>query len=399
MTTVEPTGSAPGLVDRAMKILFQPGAEWDRIKGERTSLGSLLMGYILPLVVLSAACGVIGMSLIGVGMFGVSVKVPIVQAVVSGVLQVVFTLVAVFLLGLLINALAPTFGSTQDPSQANKLAAYSMTAGLLAGVFTIFPPIAILGILGLYSLVLLYIGLPRLMNTPADKRVGYFVTILIIWIVGALVIGWAVGAARMALPGMGIPGLAANAPSAAGDARITLPGGVTIDANEADKAAKQMEQALAGAQSGGGAPIDVARLSALLPAQLPGGYTKEESSSGSSGAMGMNVGTAEATYVRGESRITLSIVDMGAMSGIAGMAAAMGVQSSRETADGYERTQTVNGRMITEEVDRSAQTAHYQVVTTNRITVSAQGSSATIEEVRAAVDAVLGPAEALARAG
>ncbi|MBL8550375.1 MAG: YIP1 family protein [Hyphomonadaceae bacterium] len=403
MTVVEPAGGgAPGIVDRAKNILFQPGSEWDRIKGENTPLASLLTGYILPLAALSAICGVIGMSIFGYGMFGISVKVPIVSAVVTGAVQVCLTMLGVFLLGLLINALAPSFGSTADQGQANKLAAYSMTASLLAGVFTIFPPIAILGILGLYSLGLLYMGLPRLMNTPADKRVGYFATILIIWIVGALVIGWAIGAARMAIPGAGLGGFAFNHPAAApatDDVTIKLPGGVTINSGEAEKAAKQMEQALAGAQvEGGGKAIDVAALSALLPASLPGGFTRTETSSGSGGMGGFNIGNAEAIYTRGDSRLTLTVTDTGAAGALAGLAAAANVQSSRQTATGYERTQTVNGRMVTEEVDTSARTAHYQVMSTNRIMVSAQGSNVTIEEAQGAVNSVLGPAEALARA-
>jgi hypothetical protein len=53
--------------------------------------------------------------------------------------------------------------------------------------------------------------------------------------------------------------------------------------------------------------------------------------------------------------------------------------------------------MVTEEVNRSANSAHYQVVTTNRIAVDANGSNVTIDEVKAAVASVLGPAEALAR--
>jgi hypothetical protein len=410
MSVVEPSGSTQGLIDRARNILFQPGAEWDRIKSEQTPLPALLTGYVLPLAALSAVCGIIGMSIFGVGFgfgpFGVTVHVPIVTAIVEGVLRVIMTMVGVWLLGLLINALAPNFGSTPDQAQAFKLSAYSATAGLLAGVFMLFPPLAPLGILGLYSLALLYIGLPRLMGTPEDKRVGYFITIVIIWIVGAIVIGWVVAMARFAMPGMGMPGFGMHAPAASSsdNVRVTLPGGnVTIDTQKAEEAAKQMEQAFGGAAAGGGAaqvkPIDLTRLSALLPDALPGGFAKTESSSGSGGMAGMNVGNVEAVYTRGDSRITLTITDMGAAGAFAGMAAAMNIQQSRETASGYEHTQTVDGRVVTEEVDREAHTAHYQVVTTNRVAVSAEGANVAVEDVRAAVNAVMGPAEAIGRAG
>jgi hypothetical protein len=89
--------------------------------------------------------------------------------------------------------------------QAHKLAAYGSTAGFLAGVFTIFPPLSILGLVGLYSLYLLYVGLPKLMKTPEDKRVGYFVTILLVAIVCWIVIGMVMGSVRAAMGGIATP--------------------------------------------------------------------------------------------------------------------------------------------------------------------------------------------------
>jgi hypothetical protein len=43
-----------------------------------------------------------------------------------------------------------------DETAAMKLAVYSPTAAWLAGVFAILPPLAILGILGLYSLYIFW---------------------------------------------------------------------------------------------------------------------------------------------------------------------------------------------------------------------------------------------------
>lgn len=188
--TVDPTqAGAPNLVDRAMNILLKPQSEFEKIAGEPADLNKLYMGYVLPLVALSAICAFVGLSLIGITMFGVTVKVPLVAGLVGAVLRVVMGLVGVYVLAIITNALAPNFGSQQDIGQAHKLSAYGSTAGFLAGVFAIFPPLAMLGILGLYSLALMYIGLPRLMKTPDDKRIGYLATVIVIAIVLWLVIG------------------------------------------------------------------------------------------------------------------------------------------------------------------------------------------------------------------
>jgi hypothetical protein len=203
----EPGGAAT-LLNRVRNILLHPTAEWDRIKGEQTSLQSLLVGYVLPLSALAALCGFIGMAFIGVSTgLGPSFRFPLQIALGSAIVSVVLALVMVWVMGLIINAIAPSFGAAQDQMQANKLAAYFPTAFWVASVFQIFPVISILSLAGFYSFYLLFVGLPRLMNVPEDKKVGYFITILVIGLLAALVIGMAAGAVqRMAAPSA-MPGM------------------------------------------------------------------------------------------------------------------------------------------------------------------------------------------------
>ncbi|MGE0830111.1 MAG: Yip1 family protein [Hyphomonadaceae bacterium] len=203
MSVIE--GGAPNLIDRAKNILLQPKAEWDKIKGEQTGLQALITGYVLPLAALAAICGFIGMAFIGVPMPWGTIRIPIATAAGSAILQVVLACAWVWVLGQIINAIAPSFGSTQDTGQAYKVAAYSGTASLLAGVFAIFPPLAWLGLVGLYSLYLLWVGLPKLMNTPEDKKVGYFATVLVIAILGAIVLVIILSSVqRMGMPAGGV---------------------------------------------------------------------------------------------------------------------------------------------------------------------------------------------------
>lgn len=202
MTTVEPS-AAPNLFERVKNIILTPAAEWERIKGEQTSLQQLLIGYVLPLVALAAICAFIGWAFVGIPTGFGTIRLPLTTAIGSAVVQVVLGLASVWALGLIINAIAPSFGSTPDQGQANKVAAYFGTPSWLAGVFAIFPPIAILSIVGLYSLYLLYVGLPKLMNTPEDKKVGYFATVLVIAILVFFVIGIA-AASVQSIMGVGV---------------------------------------------------------------------------------------------------------------------------------------------------------------------------------------------------
>ena len=88
-------------------------------------------------------------------------------------------IVSVFVLSLIINALAPT-SAAEEQRQAFKVAVYSYTPAWIAGVLQILPLLGILAILaGLYGLYLLYLGLPQLMKCPQDKAIGYTVVVVV----------------------------------------------------------------------------------------------------------------------------------------------------------------------------------------------------------------------------
>jgi len=177
------------LVARAKGILLSPRNEWAKIDGEPATTGSLLVDYAAPLAAIPAIAGFVGTSLLGYNVLGLSYRVPIVRGLVAAIVQYVLTLVGVFVLGLIVDALAPSFGGTRSQIQALKVSVYSSTAAWIAGVFMLVPALSPLSIVGLYSLYLLYLGLPILMKAPADRAIGYTVVSIIAAIVVYAVIG------------------------------------------------------------------------------------------------------------------------------------------------------------------------------------------------------------------
>jgi Yip1 domain. len=137
------------LVARAKAILVTPKQEWTVIDPEPLKITELLIGYVLPLAAIGPIARFIGWSVLGLGGFRMSIGWGISQAIVSFVLAVV----GVFVLAWVMKALAPSFGSTPDMSQAVKLSAYSMTAVWVASILYILPALSILAAIGgLYSL-------------------------------------------------------------------------------------------------------------------------------------------------------------------------------------------------------------------------------------------------------
>jgi Yip1 domain. len=181
-------------VNRIKNILLAPNAEWPVIAAEPASVQGLYAGYVLPLAAIRPICSFIGLSLIGVSLFGGRYRVPIGSGITHAVISFVLTLVGVYVLALIIDALAPTFGGHRDPTQALKVSVYSATPAWLAGVLYLLPWLSILGVIAaIYSLYLLYLGLPVVMKAPQEKALGYTAVVVIAAIVIFIVIGAVAG--------------------------------------------------------------------------------------------------------------------------------------------------------------------------------------------------------------
>ena len=179
------------LIDRVKGILLQPKQEWEIISGEITTTSELYKTYIIPLAAIGPVASFIGMSMVGISMPLIGTfRVPITTAIASTSVYYVLGLIGVYILALIIDYLAPTFSGEKNMGQALKLAAYSYTAGWLAAIFIIIPALGILSIIGLYSIYLLYTGIPVLMKAPQEKSLGYTVAVIIAAIIIFVVISW-----------------------------------------------------------------------------------------------------------------------------------------------------------------------------------------------------------------
>jgi len=186
MATNPNDGRSVPLIERVKNILMTPKTEWPVIDAEPATIGGIYKNYVMILAAIPPVCLLIGLLVFGMPYFAFPMGYLIAQAVISYVMA----LVGCYVMALIIEALAPTFGGTKDRVKAFKVAAYSFTAAWVVGIVYLVPMLAILGILGLYSLYLLYLGLPVLMKTPPDKSMVYTIAIIVASIVIYAVIGW-----------------------------------------------------------------------------------------------------------------------------------------------------------------------------------------------------------------
>lgn len=388
MSIVQPGAAQSGLVARVKAILMQTTATWDVIDTEPATVGGLYRGYIIPLAAIGPICQFLHNLLFGLGVPGlISIRLSPIWLGVDLIVSYVFSLAIIYVFALIIDALAPNFGGTKNQIQAFKVAAYAPTAGWIAAVMLLVPLLGILAVLGgLYSLYLLYRGLPRLMKTPEDKALPYTAVVIVAGLVVGIVAGAVWGSVSMMARGsmFGSP-LAAQSHISG---NLNVPGGGSVDLGKLQAAAERAEAASKQMQAGNApAATDPEVLKGMLPASVAG-FNRTEVSTGSGGAAGIQGSSADGTYSKGDASIRLEVTDMGAAGALAGMAGAFNVKSSKETSTGYEKVGKVDGRLTQESYDNGSHHGEYSVMVGDRFMVQATGDGVSMDELKAAVAAI-----------
>ncbi|MEO8079802.1 MAG: Yip1 family protein [Caldimonas sp.] len=411
------------LIERVQSILLRPKQTWPVIAAEPADAASIYSRYLVVLAAIPALARFIGFSLVGFGVAGVSMRVPIVSGLVSMVLGYVVSLLLVYVIALIVNALAPTFGGTKDMVAALKLVAYGSTAGFLGGIFNLIPAIGVLGLLaGLYSIYLIYTGIAVMMRCPPEKAGAYTAVVIVCAVIVSVVLFGVIAMLSPTSP-LGLAGMGGLAASNRDNITVKTPDGAAVTINPSamsdlarrmEDAGKRMEQAqksgdsaaagkamgeMMGALAGGNAtPIASGELKAMLPESL--GDMKRHSIEAQSGqAMGIGGSSAKASYGEGNRTVHLSITDTGGLAGLAAMAGWANMTMDKETDGKVEKVYKDGARTVHEEYRKDGSRGEMTVILANGVIVEAEGNRVdmpTLKTVLAGLD--LGKLEAMKRA-
>lgn len=392
------------IVDRVKAILMSPKTEWPVIEAESTDIAGVYRNYVIYLAAIPAIAMFIGMSVFGFGGFGVTVRMPFFSGLINAVVSYVLSLVMLYVLGLIVNALAPTFKGQKSPVNAFKVVAYGSTASMVAGILYLIPSLSMLVFLGaLYSIYLIYVGLPVLMKCPPDKAMPYTAVIIVCGFVAALLLS-VVSNAFMPGPGMRMG-------DAGGGVTIKTPTGeVTIDPKKAEEAARRLEAATkqiessgksadpaaAGkavaealgamaAATGGREPLPAELLKAALPESI-GDMKRSSFESQGGAAMGIKGSTARAEYGSGDRTVKLEIMDVGGLAGLMAMAGWMNITGEKENEREIEKIYKSGKRTIKEHVSKSSGQAGYTVVLENGVIVEGSGRGVDLAGMKKIVE-------------
>jgi len=384
------------IVERVKNIILTPKTEWDVIAGEPTQPKELVISYVLPLAALAAIAGFIGTVIFGAFLSALGGHISFMWGLVGLVWHLVMSIVSVFVIGFIIDALAPTFGGQKNLNQAIKVAAYSYTPWFVGGLFAIIPFLGwLIGLIfALYGLYVLYLGLPKLMKNTEDKTIIYELVVVVI----AILVMWVIAAIGTMMTGGAMLGAAAISGSARMPAqartydRDSAMGKLDAFSKKMEEAGKrmeaaqksgdpnkQMEAAMAtlGTAMSGGKGVDPVQIDALKPfvpdsfAGLPRTDLRTERS----GVAGLMTAKAEGVYNNQSGKnASLEVVDTGGVAGLMGLASWMNVQGERENADRREATRKDGARLVHEEESKRGGSNKYTVVLNDRFIVEARGN-------------------------
>ncbi len=390
------------LTARAKSILLTPKTEWPVIAAEPDTVAGLYKNYIMIVAAIPVLAMFVKNSLIGHSFLGVTVRTGFFSGLFGMLLTYALSLGMVYVLGLIINALAPSFGGEKNQLQALKTAAYALTAAWLAGIFVLLPWLGYLLMLagGIYSIYLMYLGLPVTMRGPPEKAVGYTAVVIVIAFVLNLIIGAMTSGLNM--PNYSNTNRSGN--SVTFDSDSTL-GKLAVMSQNMEAASKKMEAAkrsgdsktqaeaateALGAVLGGGTAVDALEPDALkefLPEKLAD-MPRTSIEVQRNASMGVQISSGKALYRDGDRSLNVEITDMGGARGIMALSGLVDTESDKQTESGYEKTYRKDGRMIREEWNSNSEYGKVSILIGERFQVEMNGRKMSMEQIKSALSSL-----------
>jgi hypothetical protein len=169
--------------NRVKNILLNPKEEWTVILAEQPDSKKIILNYVSILALIPTLSTLLGYGLQGHWMTGIR----------EGLVEFLVSVISVLVIAWIVDLLAPSFQSEVNFGRSLQLVAYSFSPGLVAGILSLIPSLSLfVFLISLYSIYLIYTGIPLLKKTPVESVAGYvgitFAVIIIFSLILAFII-------------------------------------------------------------------------------------------------------------------------------------------------------------------------------------------------------------------
>ncbi len=191
------------MINHIFGLLTQPVKQWRKLREQEPSVSKLLFPIIF-LAAIPPIAGYFGTTTKGWSIgAGDPVMLESSSALILSILYFIAILAAIFSIALMIKWMGQTYGSDQSFQRCLTLAVFIPTPLLLIGIAQLYPILWLNLVIALpalaYSVMLLYTGIPVLMEIPKERGFMFSSAILgfgMIGLVGMLVFTvllWGIG--------------------------------------------------------------------------------------------------------------------------------------------------------------------------------------------------------------
>lgn len=163
-------------------LLSDPKSGWENVKNEFSSVKSIYLNLILPILALVAICNFIKLTIIGVSipLVGI-VRVPVETGLNSALGLIIMQSVMMYVAAMILTKLAPSFQGATDELRALRLVAFTGAVGSISAILILVPFIGLLLnlIVGIYSIYIFFCGITPMTNVPKEKRIPYALVVIL----------------------------------------------------------------------------------------------------------------------------------------------------------------------------------------------------------------------------
>lgn len=181
------------MLKHVLGLFLNPRKEWTKIRDENCTVGRCYCSYVFFLASIPPISGYFGTTLYGweIGARE-AIKLSPDSALMIAIIYYLVMLIGVFSMGFMIHFMTKTYGSEQSLARCITLAAYVATPLFLIGIFELLPILWLNFVMGLpalvYSVYLLYIGVPIIMGIPDERGFLFSSAILAVGMVALVTV-------------------------------------------------------------------------------------------------------------------------------------------------------------------------------------------------------------------
>ncbi len=163
------------IIKRVMQLASGPSTVWDEFSRETFTVEGLYRRYLVPVVVASSICILLGVSLFSGAGFSTGLE--------AFVFSIVGGLSGPFAALVILGFLVPYFGGVADRGHMLAFVTFSLLPVAITGILAILPPVFVLSALrtlatlvaALLSMYLVWTGIPPMLGVPFERRTDCFV--------------------------------------------------------------------------------------------------------------------------------------------------------------------------------------------------------------------------------